>query len=108
MSSHTQLTRDKSASRTQPRHASHAPSRRKSSSAGVAPAESGSTPAAAPAVVSTPLGAESAAITAESRFVGAIDQGTSSTRFILFDQRGQVVRVAQKELKQIQVEGQPG
>jgi glycerol kinase len=36
-----------------------------------------------------------------SQFVGAIDQGTTSSRFILFDKRGNVVSLAQKEHKQI-------
>ena len=34
-------------------------------------------------------------------YVGAIDQGTTSTRFIVFDQAAQVVAVAQKEHEQI-------
>jgi glycerol kinase len=38
---------------------------------------------------------------AVSRFVGAIDQGTTSTRFIVFDRRGDVLSVAQKEHTQI-------
>ena len=33
-------------------------------------------------------------------FVGAIDQGTTSTRFILFSKRGDVVSSAQKPFKQ--------
>jgi glycerol kinase len=41
-----------------------------------------------------------------SRYVGAIDQGTTSSRFILFDQRGAIVSVAQKE--HAQVYPQPG
>jgi glycerol kinase len=36
-----------------------------------------------------------------SRFVGAIDQGTTSTRFIVFDRAGSVVALAQKEHEQI-------
>ena len=36
-----------------------------------------------------------------SRFVGAIDQGTTSTRFIVFDRAGQIVAVDQKEHAQI-------
>lgn len=36
-----------------------------------------------------------------SRYVGAIDQGTTSTRFIVFDRAGAVVSVAQKEHAQI-------
>ncbi len=39
-------------------------------------------------------------------YVGAIDQGTTSTRFIVFDARGTVVAVAQKEHAQIMP--QPG
>jgi hypothetical protein len=35
----------------------------------------------------------------ERRFVGALDQGTTSTRFILFDARGMPVVTAQKEHK---------
>lgn len=34
------------------------------------------------------------------RYVGAIDQGTTSTRFILFSKRGDVVSSAQKPFKQ--------
>ena len=34
-------------------------------------------------------------------YVGAIDQGTTSTRFMVFDQGGRVVAVAQKEHEQI-------
>ena len=36
-----------------------------------------------------------------ARFVGAIDQGTTSTRFIVFDHAGQIVASAQKEHRQI-------
>ncbi len=36
-----------------------------------------------------------------SKYVGAIDQGTTSSRFIVFDKHGNVVSVAQKEHKQI-------
>ncbi|MGD0639566.1 MAG: glycerol kinase GlpK [Roseiarcus sp.] len=36
-----------------------------------------------------------------SRYVGAIDQGTTSTRFIVFDRMGQIVGVAQREHRQI-------
>ncbi len=36
-----------------------------------------------------------------SRYVGAIDQGTSSTRFLIFDRRGAIVGSAQKEHQQI-------
>lgn len=36
-----------------------------------------------------------------ARFVGAIDQGTTSTRFIIFDQEGEPVASAQKEHRQI-------
>ncbi len=35
------------------------------------------------------------------RYVGAIDQGTTSTRFLLFDERGRVVASAQEEHRQI-------
>jgi glycerol kinase len=34
-------------------------------------------------------------------FIGAIDQGTTSTRFIVFDRAGQIVALAQKEHRQI-------
>jgi len=36
-----------------------------------------------------------------SKFVGAIDQGTTSTRFIVFDRKGQIITAAQKEHQQI-------
>ncbi len=35
------------------------------------------------------------------RFVGAIDQGTTSTRFLIFDRKGAIVGSAQKEHEQI-------
>src|ERR1039458_1316249 len=35
------------------------------------------------------------------KYIGAIDQGTTSTRFIVFDKAGRIVSVAQKEHKQI-------
>jgi glycerol kinase len=35
------------------------------------------------------------------RYIGAIDQGTTSTRFMVFDQSGRIVSVAQKEHQQI-------
>ena len=35
------------------------------------------------------------------KYVGAIDQGTTSTRFIVFDAQGAIVAVAQKEHQQI-------
>jgi glycerol kinase len=34
-------------------------------------------------------------------YIGAIDQGTTSTRFIIFDRRGRIVASAQKEHRQI-------
>ena len=34
-------------------------------------------------------------------YVGAIDQGTTSTRFIVFDRSGQIVSIAQREHQQI-------
>src|SRR5262252_4857806 len=34
-------------------------------------------------------------------YVGALDQGTTSTRFMIFDHRGQVVSIDQKEHEQI-------
>ena len=36
-----------------------------------------------------------------SKLIGAIDQGTTSTRLILFDGEGRIVAVAQKEHRQI-------
>ncbi len=36
-----------------------------------------------------------------SRYVGAIDQGTTSSRFIVFDKKGEIVSMAQKEHRQI-------
>ena len=36
-----------------------------------------------------------------SRFIGALDQGTTSTRFIIFDHQGRIVAVAQQEHRQI-------
>ncbi|MBI4928252.1 MAG: glycerol kinase GlpK [Anaerolineae bacterium] len=36
-----------------------------------------------------------------SRFIAAIDQGTTSTRFIVFNQKGDIVAVEQKEHRQI-------
>jgi glycerol kinase len=35
------------------------------------------------------------------RYIGAIDQGTTSTRFIIFDNKGQIIGLAQKEHEQI-------
>jgi glycerol kinase len=35
------------------------------------------------------------------KYIGAIDQGTTSTRFILFDDHGRIVSIAQKEHEQI-------
>ena len=34
-------------------------------------------------------------------YIGAIDQGTTSTRFILFDRAGRIVTCAQEEHRQI-------
>jgi glycerol kinase len=34
-------------------------------------------------------------------FVGSIDQGTTSSRFLIFDKAGEPVAVYQKEFKQI-------
>ena len=34
-------------------------------------------------------------------YVGALDQGTSSTRFVIFDQKGQITASAQEEHEQI-------
>src|ERR1035438_9935511 len=36
-----------------------------------------------------------------ANYIGAIDQGTTSTRFIVFDNAGRIVSVAQKEHEQI-------
>ena len=36
-----------------------------------------------------------------TRYIGAIDQGTTSSRFIVFDRAGAIVSVAQKEHQQI-------
>ncbi|HNB41389.1 MAG TPA: FGGY family carbohydrate kinase, partial [Anaerolineales bacterium] len=36
-----------------------------------------------------------------TQYVGAIDQGTTSTRFIIFDHNGNVVAVDQKEHRQV-------
>jgi glycerol kinase len=36
-----------------------------------------------------------------AQYIGAIDQGTSSTRFMVFDRKGAAVAVAQKEHRQI-------
>jgi glycerol kinase len=36
-----------------------------------------------------------------TKYVGAIDQGTTSSRFIVFDKHGTIIAVAQKEHKQI-------
>jgi glycerol kinase len=41
-----------------------------------------------------------------SRYVGAIDQGTTSTRFIVFDSSGAIIASAQTEHAQIMP--QPG
>lgn len=39
--------------------------------------------------------------TVKSQFVGAIDQGTTSTRFLIFNPQGEVVATHQLEFKQI-------
>ena len=36
-----------------------------------------------------------------AKYVGAIDQGTTSSRFIVFDHAGSIVSVAQNEHEQI-------
>ena len=36
-----------------------------------------------------------------TRYVGAIDQGTTSSRFIVFDRAGRIVAMAQREHRQI-------
>jgi glycerol kinase len=40
-------------------------------------------------------------VTSVKNYIGAIDQGTTSTRFMVFDKSGRVVAVAQKEHEQI-------
>ena len=40
-------------------------------------------------------------LSAMGKYVGAIDQGTTSTRFIVFDAQGAIVALAQKEHQQI-------
>ena len=37
----------------------------------------------------------------QTQFVGAIDQGTTSTRFLIFNRGGEVVALHQLEFKQI-------
>ncbi|MEW5820299.1 MAG: glycerol kinase GlpK [Cyanobacteriota bacterium] len=37
----------------------------------------------------------------EKKFIGAIDQGTTSTRFVIFDKSGQIIAMQQLEHKQI-------
>jgi len=36
-----------------------------------------------------------------SSYIGAIDQGTTSTRFIVFERSGRIAAIAQKEHQQI-------
>src|SRR5580698_7196104 len=51
-----------------------------------------------------PGGRNSIQVTGEREvkdYVGAIDQGTTSTRFMVFDRSGRIVSVAQKEHEQI-------
>jgi glycerol kinase len=36
-----------------------------------------------------------------TRYIGAIDQGTTSSRFIVFDRTGATVAMAQREHRQI-------
>lgn len=36
----------------------------------------------------------------QSKFIGAIDQGTTSTRFVIFDQEGKLVTWHQMEFEQ--------
>lgn len=60
----------------------------------------------------TPLRAHSGSVGARSqsiqispeqkgRYIGAIDQGTTSTRFIIFDDKGSVIASHQTELRAI-------
>jgi glycerol kinase len=44
---------------------------------------------------------EAASVDAQSEFIGAIDQGTTSSRFLIFDKDGQPVASHQIEFKQI-------
>ena len=80
-----------------------------------------SNPSAAPFVVSpsSPTGAapgvpvlfapaDLQGFGAETQFVGSIDQGTSSTRFILFDHAGRIVRSAQVEIEQLHPSAESG
>src|SRR5215475_10401379 len=46
-------------------------------------------------------GLESKGRPSVTKYLGAIDQGTTSTRFIVFDKAGRIVSVAQKEHEQI-------
>ena len=36
-----------------------------------------------------------------TQYIGAVDQGTTSTRFMIFDHAGKVIAVDQKEHQQI-------
>jgi glycerol kinase len=48
------------------------------------------------------LAANSRALSVSTKkYVGAIDQGTSSTRFVIFDRKGEIVAVDQREFTQI-------
>ena len=49
------------------------------------------------AFASTPLAEE----VLDMAYVVALDQGTTSSRAIVFDERGQIVSVAQKEFRQV-------
>ena len=40
-------------------------------------------------------------MTSTAKYIGALDQGTTSTRFIVFDRGGRIVSVAQKEHEQV-------
>jgi glycerol kinase len=40
--------------------------------------------------------------------IGSVDQGTSSTRFILFNQQGDVIDSHQVEIAQIYTDGETG
>ena len=52
-------------------------------------------------ICSLPNTPASVTIAAVANYIGAIDQGTTSTRFCVFDAAGKIVAVAQKEHQQI-------
>ena len=52
-------------------------------------------------ICSLPNAPASVTIAAVANYIGAIDQGTTSTRFSVFDAAGKAVTAAQKEHRQI-------